>query len=216
MSKLKDRQRATTLLVLGLFATIFVLINAQQLLFGALVYIVLGIITLFLYSQWSNIGRESKESIGIDDNFYQDALVGFGLGVATIVLSFISPLIGTLGIPNVQSIAGTIGRFIIIVISAPIFEEIFFRGFILDFFDEKFTNLPFIVANLITATLFSLYHILAYGENLSAVSGSFLTAGLMGFIFGYVRLKQKSVIGSITYHSTMNLYIGFVSLAIII
>lgn len=215
MTNKKNYNRASILLVAALFATLFVLINSQEFILAAIIYIVIALVSLSLYRQWGTFGRTGK-LMGIDDNFVKDFLVGIGLGVGTIILGSIFPVIGALGIPNVQSIAGTVGRFVIIVISAPIFEEILFRDFILDFFDEKFTNLPFIFANVIQATLFSLYHLVAYGDSLSAASGSFLTAGLMGLLFGFLRLKQKSVIGSIAWHMVLNLYLGFIVLAVII
>ena len=211
----RARDRASVVLLVALFATVFVLINSQQYLLGAIIYIVIGLMSLSLYRQWAKIGKPGN-LVGIDDDFVKDFIVGVLLGVGTIFLSTISPFIGTLGIPNVQSIAGTIGRFTIIVIAAPIFEEILFRDFILDALQSKIANFPFIVANLITAALFSFYHLTAYGESLSAVSGSFITAALMGFIFGIVRYYQKSVAGAIAYHMVLNLYIGFISLAVII
>lgn len=213
--KEKSRSRASILIVGVLFATAFVLINAQEFLLSAFIYIVIAVMSLVLYKQWSGFGR-SGNLVGIDKNFFQDFFVGAGLGVGTIILSNFIPTIGALGIPNVQSISGTIGRFVIIAISAPVFEEIFFRDFMLDFFDEKFRDMPFIVANVIVAVLFALYHLVAYGESLSDASGSFFTAGLMGFIFGIVRLKQNSVAGAIAFHATLNIYLGFVSLAVIV
>jgi membrane protease YdiL (CAAX protease family) len=215
MAQERSNKRAVALLIAGLFATLFVLINDLSSLFSALIYIVLAVVSIFLYGKWNSFGRKGR-LVGIDSNYVSDFLVGIGLGVGTIILGSIVPFIGALGIPNVQSISGVIGRFVIIVISAPIFEEILFRDFILDFFDEKLGNLPFIFANLIQATLFSLYHLTAYGQSLSAVSGSFITAGLMGFAFGYVRLYQKSVAGAIAYHMTLNAFIGFIKLAVII
>lgn len=215
MEKNKKFSRASLLLVFGLFATVFVLINSQQFLIAAVVYIGIALVSLSLYKQWSGFGRKGRLA-GIDDNFIKDSLVGIVLGVGTIAIGSIIPVIGALGIPNVQSVAGTVGRFIIICVSAPIFEEIFFRDFILDFFDEKFADLPFILANGVTAMLFSFYHLTAYGESLSAASGSFLSAALMGFIFGYVRLYQKSVVGAIFYHATLNFWIGFFTLSVII
>ncbi len=88
---------------------------------------------------------------GVDKNYIQDALYGLGIAVAFILAGKIFPFIGAIGIPTVAtSVAGNLGRFIIIVIVAAVSEEIFFREFLLDFFDEKLKayglDLPYFVA----------------------------------------------------------------------
>lgn len=213
VNNIKDRQRSTTILVLGLFLTVFVLINAQQLLLSAIIYLVIGVLSIILYNQWSKIGRVSRP-VGIDKNFIQDALIGIGLGIGTIILGSIVPAIGALGIPNVSSVSGIIGKVIIITISAPIFETVLFQGFIMSFFEDKL-RLNFWLANLAQAGMGSLYHLTAYGNSFIGSSASFFTAFLMFFIFGYVVKKQNSLIGAMTYHATLNIFIGFIRLAVI-
>lgn len=210
MAKLKkeSRQRALILLVLGLFLAMFVLINAQEFIVGAFVYIVMGGLSIFLYTQWGKLGAASDLE-GIDKNWVKDGLVGIGLGIATIALSSIIPTIGAIGLPPVQSIAGILGRFILVVPCAMIFEEVFFRDKLMDFLDSKL-KFPKIPSIIITAIAFSAFHLAVYGETLEAVGGSFLSAAIMGFIFGIVTELQNSLAGSITYHGTLNIWLGFI------
>lgn len=209
-----SKKRISILLVLALFLATFVLINAQEFLLAAFIYIVMGVMSLFLYNQWGKFGKFGDLE-GIDSNFIKDGLVGLGLGIVTIILGSIFSFIGAIGIPPVQSIAGTLGRFLIIVPIASIFEEVFFRDLMLDFFDNKL-KFPLIVSNIIVAIAFSLFHLSAYGESLSAAGGSFLSAAIMGFIFGIVSERQNSLAGSIMYHGTLNTYIGFIKLNVIV
>ena len=47
-------------------------------------------------------------------------------------------------------------------------------------------------------------------------SGIFGLVALMGFIFGIVSERQNSLLGSIMYHATLNFYIGFITLNVIV
>lgn len=211
----KARNRASILAVLVIFTTLFVLINAQMFILAAFIYIVMGVVGVFFYRAWDGFGRKGKIA-GIGDRFFTDIIIGIGLTVLTFVLSNISPIIGTIGIPNVQSITETVGRFLIIVIAAPVMEELIFRDFILDFIDEKFVDIPFFIAALITSVIFSLFHLTAYGPSLSAASGSFFSAALMGMGFAYARKIRKSNTPNIVWHMGMNFMIGFINLGVII
>lgn len=210
----KSKSRIKVVLVFGLFLATFVLINSREFILAAFLYIVIGVLALNLYEQWGKIGRV-EDLEGIDKNFITDGLVGLGLGIGTILLARFIPILGAMGIPQVQSIAGALGKALIIIPIASIFEETFFRDFLLDFLDNKI-GLPLILSNLITAVGFSFFHLAAYGESLSAAGGSFFSAALMGFIFGLVSERQNSLAGSIMYHATLNTWIGFIKLNVII
>lgn len=96
----------------------------------------------------------NKETLGgIDDNYLVDAIWGILIGVGIIILSFISPIFGAIGIPDVSLSIGETGRFLIIVFGASIFETVLFQYILLDFFDNKLKSfnidLPFVVAVII-------------------------------------------------------------------
>lgn len=214
MVKKEDKDRIMVLLVIGLFLATWVFVNSQQYVQGAVSYALIGAISLFLYNRWGTFGRVSDIE-GIDSNWVKDGLIGLGLGVGTIFLGQFVSFIGVIGIPQVSSVAGTVGRFIIIVPLASIFEEVFFRDFFHDLWESKI-GVPRLFATLITAVGFSVFHLSAYGESLSSAGGSFFSAGLMGFIFGIVTEKQNSLIGSIFYHATLNFYLSFFVLKVVV
>lgn len=215
MTDVKSRNRAALLVVGAIFTSIWVMINAGQFVTAALIYIVVGLVSVFFYRQWDSFGKKGG-LVGIDKNWVVDGIIGIGAALGLIFLSTLSPFIGTIGIPNVQSLSGTIGRFLIIVIAAPIMEELLFRDFILDYFDNKLVNAPFFIAAVISSVLFALFHLVAYGDSLSAAQGSFITAGLAGLGFAYLRKFTNSNMANITAHMALNIWIGFYQLAVVV
>jgi len=203
-----------TLLVVGLFLAVFVLVNAQELIWGAFIYIVIGMVCIFLYSQWGKFG-DRNDLEGIGTGFWKNLFIGIGFGVGTILLGQVFSFIGAIAIPPVQSIAGVLGRMIVIIPLASIFEEVFFRDFLMDLLNSKL-KLNKWVSIIITALAFASFHLLAYGNNLQAVGGSMFSAFLMGFIFGVVTEWRNSLATSIGYHATLNAWIGFVKLNVIL
>lgn len=154
--------------------------------------------------------KENGENhlVGIGKHYSRDFLWGIIIAAGIITLTKIFPSFGTIGLPPTQAVADNIGRFLIIVIVAPILEEAFFREFLLDFFDEKLVDSPFFIAALISSILFALFHLTTYGGNLSSASGDFLTAGVCGFGFAYMRKYFNSLTPSIVAHAGLNLFIG--------
>lgn len=78
------------------------------------------------------------------------------------------------------------------VILAPIAEECCFRGLILN---KLSGSMPIIVANLVQALLFGIYH-------MNIVQGIY--AFILGMVFGYVMIKTKSIFASILLHAVTN------------
>lgn len=155
---------------------------------------------------------------GIDSNFVFDFFVGLFAGMGFFLLSSLVPSIGTIGIPNVpvSILAGDIGRFLIICIAAPVIETVFFQDLVLDFFDSKLVDAPFFVAVILASTMFALFHFVAYGGNLAAAGGSFISAGIASVGFCYLRKTTDSVLPTIVAHAVINFYIGFAQLAVVI
>jgi len=157
------------------------------------------------------MGAEN-DLVGIDKNFITDSIIGLAVGIGLIVLSSITPWIGVIGIPYIQiSVAGTIGKYLIIIVVASIAETIFFQEFVLNFFDEKLKdfgiNPNYFVAALLSSTSFALFHFVAYSGSLSAAGGSFLSAGIAGMVFCYERKWTKSLITPMVTHAVINFWI---------
>lgn len=87
---------------------------------------------------------------------------------------------------------------IAVVILAPIFEEIMFRGIILT---EISDNLKIVPAVIIQAIIFGIYH-------MNIFQG--LYASILGLVLGYVCVKTKTIASSITGHITFNICGTFV------
>jgi len=151
---------------------------------------------------------KSKSTLfGVDDNWIVDSAIGIFVAVAMILFSKISPVIGAIGIPFFPaSLAGELGRFLIVVVSAPIFEEIFFREITQDFIQNKM-NLGLVFGMIGSSLAFMAFHLVAYGGQFTGASGSFITVFLAGMIFAGVRYTTKSNIGNIFCHAIFNLWV---------
>lgn len=144
---------------------------------------------------------------GIDDNWIIDSIIGIGVAVGMIFLGSISSLFGAIGIPSIPaSLAGDIGRFIIIVIAAPIFEELFFREIINNFFTDKL-KFNILISIIVTSALFALFHLTAYGGSLVGASGAFVSVFIAGLVFAVIRHYTKSNAGNILAHATYNFWV---------
>ena len=93
--------------------------------------------------------------------------------------------------------------FLMIVIVAPIVEEVLFRGLILFSAGKRETTWLRVI---VSALLFGLVH------NPTNISSLYIYVG-MGFIFSYAGKKTKSLEGPIVYHFLNNL-MGFISLVL--
>jgi len=211
----KARNRIFILIVLVATLLIWVLVNSQQWVIGVLIYLVMGSFCIFLYSQWGNFGKVSDLE-GLDDHWIINSLIGVGLGIGTIILGKWFTFFGVIGIPsNLAVNLGTVGRFVIVCIAAPVIEEVFFRDFLHDLFESKIGLNRYISIGIV-AVAFSLTHLLVYGASLTAAGGSFFSAALMGFIFGIVTETRNSLAASIMYQFVLNVYLGFFVLSVII
>lgn len=92
------------------------------------------------------------------------------------------------------SITGTVA----VIIFAPIFEEILFRGIILSEIRE---NLKIIPAVIIQGVTFGIYHMNIFQGIYTAI---------LGLILGYICVKTMTIVGSIIGHITFNVCGTFV------
>lgn len=214
MSEQKDRRNRATILLVGvIFLSLWVLINAGEFFTAGLIYVLMPVVSIFLYRQWEYFGRKGK-LIGIDKYWGRKYLYGILTGIGLILFGEFTS-IGSIGIPNVQSVASVVGKFLIIVGIAGPSEELLFRDLMMDFFDEKFLDMPYFLAAIIINVLFAFYHLSAYGGSISATSASFYTAFLAGMLFSYERKWFNSNATNIATHQTLNFWIGYVKLAVV-
>jgi membrane protease YdiL (CAAX protease family) len=89
--------------------------------------------------------------------------------------------------------------FLLMVIAAPIFEELIFRGIILDGLLKKYSSVKSI---LISSTLFGLIHLNPW---------QFVTAFTIGIFSGWIYYKTKSLSLAVLIHFTSNL-IGYINI----
>ena len=95
--------------------------------------------------------------------------------------------------------------FINVVIAAPIVEELFFRGYLLDKMRVQHSD---IFAIMITGLFFGLIHWSPYWDfwHLSPI----LFTGIGGVLYAWLRIKTGSIWPSIICHSIWNLFVGVI------
>ena len=138
--------------------------------------------------------------IGIDANWWDDAKFGLFLGLGFVALNLISPTFA-IGYPMVSVL---IAQFLVILLVAPIVEEILFRSTLLSYAKMGPSTPQIVFAVLITAFLFSVFHWQAYGVGLQT---AFVGAGLFGIIAGWVAIDRQSVLPVIIMHIIFNAWL---------
>ena len=98
--------------------------------------------------------------------------------------------------------------FINLAVAAPIVEELFFRGYLLDKLRNHYSDL---ISVLITSILFGFIHWSPYADYLSGSSdfSRVPTTLFGGFLYGFLRIKTGSIWPSIICHSIWNSAIFF-------
>jgi uncharacterized protein len=166
-----------------------------------LMLLVLPAIVVIRYS-----GRTLTEVMGVK-RLKSIILWGVGIGL---LLGGITMSIKILGHSPLFAIE-SVWSFISGVIISPIVEEITFRGAVLGALTQRYR---FVVANSLTAFFFLGVHLPGWYfqnrlmNNLITPIGGALSIFMLGFIFGYVAQKSKSVSESIITHMLNNLFSG--------
>ena len=95
--------------------------------------------------------------------------------------------------------------FINLVIAAPLIEELFFRGYLLDKIRTQHSD---IFAIMITGLFFGLIHWTPYWDfwDFSPI----LFTGIGGVLYAWLRIKTGSIWPSIICHSIWNLFAGII------
>lgn len=141
--------------------------------------------------------------IGVDERFLgKETMIGLGIGFVFLFLNYFVPKFSlVLGVPDVPYSLGDFGKFMVIVIIAPIMEELLFRG-VLTHFLSVLTK-PF-VAIVLQGLLFGVFHYTAYGS-FSGMNVAFVGAALFGIGIGWLSVRLNNLFPGIIIHAMVNL-----------
>jgi len=128
-------------------------------------------------------------------------MVGGGV-VLALLLSVLASAIHTPKIPTpFDKLTGSPGELalfgIMAVAIAPLFEELFFRGFIQPLFSRTFGT---VAGVLLTAAIFGCLHLVEYAYAWQYA----VFISLAGAVFGWLRVRTKSIIPSTVMHGAFN------------
>ncbi len=195
---------ALVLLVVGLLALKFPRIQSDPASIAMPVQLVfyLGVYLSFLVAFALRYHRPVFSSLGWRRPQINLWLMGIGGVALAFVLSALGTLLRTpkIDLPFNQftSSPATLTTFAIVaVVLAPIFEELFFRGFIQPLLSRTFGTIAGIV---ITACLFGALH----GFEYKWVWQYALFITLAGIVFGWLRARTNSIIPSTVMHGCFN------------
>ena len=128
-----------------------------------------------------------------------------GTYLSNLVGTFITAIIGAIKQSEVENVMATLTgqislwcNFLIVVIAAPIMEELLFRKFLIDRTSRYGQGVSIVLSGL----LFGLFH-----GNLN----QFVYAFLIGVFFGFIYVKTRNIIYTIILHMITNFLGGFVS-----
>ena len=137
------------------------------------------------------------------------AITYAGTYLSNLVGSFITTIIGVIKRSEVENVMETLTgqislwcNFLIVVIAAPIMEELLFRKFLIDRMSRYGQGVSIILSGL----MFGLFH-----GNLN----QFVYAFLIGVLFGFIYVKTRNIIYTIILHMITNFLGGFVSTIIL-
>jgi len=149
--------------------------------------------------------------IGID-NLSKDIFVGLAVGVLLIVMNILG--LFSLALPPVLNVFQTnIGKLAVIVLVAPIIEEIFFRSVLSTYLYRK---LPLFLVAILQGFFFASFHLIAYSgvplesfelSSVLIVGGAFLSAWLFGFAMTFLSRKTNNLLTTIIPHAMINFWL---------
>lgn len=133
-----------------------------------------------------------------------DVIFSVGIAALFIIANLLSPVI-SIGLPSAYlSIFDGFEKLLFLTILVPIFEEAFFRVLLGGILLSLGVG-PFKTA-LITAAVFSLFHITAYGATM-AVSGAYLGAFVFGLVAFYLMYWKQNALPNTVLHGLFNAYL---------
>ncbi len=184
------------LLIIGLFITV----TYEEFAKPGFIALALCLMSLVVYY----LPQFQEELLGLKlgKNLIIAVCIGAGISLFAWGLSQVNPAL-SIGMPFISLAIRDDLRFFFIVFMFPILEEIFFRSVMQGGLMEVYGLSP-MKANIIQTIFFMFYHLYAYGVVLgayalwveaygafAAVSGLFIAAGTMGFIWGWAARHRK-------------------------
>ena len=183
--------------------------NAYDLAMGFFSPVIANIITIAICMNWD--GPRIKDFFGTEKLTGRFIVVSVAVFlmiqiIMVIVQNMLTAALDSagLGVPSLdyeteKSVAAAVIGIISSSVTAPIFEELFFRGYLLSFMSKVSTRF----AIVITALFFGLFHGNIY---------QFILAFAGGLWLGYITVKSRSIIPAMICHCAANTVIECISL----
>jgi len=137
----------------------------------------------------------------------EDIVLGLGIGVLFIIANILSP-VASIGIPRLP--LGIAEDGLVVMVVAPLVEELLFRGvflaiaFLIFYAMMKDKLISIILAILVVSVAFSVFHMSVYGI---AMEMAYIGAASFSVLACVVAVMRKSLVAPIVLHSMVNTYL---------
>ncbi len=114
---------------------------------------------------------------------------------------------GTHGTGNIQLNSSSLLPLTMLVLIVPFYEEVFYRGCLLDVLFSVFKGryfFPYVINSVIFCLMHTQYH--AFNE--------YFVLFVISLMFTYIRVKSNSIIHSVIAHSSMNAFFVFINMQV--
>lgn len=183
--------------------------------FTAVVFVVVLVINIYVmyYFVCKKKNKSIREGFFFHPRPYKEYLIAFFVGMGMPILS--APVLAKIApsefyAKDMAAQSGGLVYIYISAISAPFFEELFYRGFLFPFIQSKYNSFWAVIA---TSIIFGLSHIMNIG-NAHIMILLFVT---YGYVLAMLRYYSNSVVTPIIAHVTHNgtLLTGFLIVKLI-
>ena len=169
----------------------------------------IGILSFALFFLWKKDLATTLKYLGVPGDLKRNILFTIGGFIGLMIALFATTaLLSALGINDAAKVAGIVQGLPLYILAmavlfAPFSEELFFRAFLMQFFENIFTylKLPMLrgAAVLFSAAVFSLPHF-SYGS-IAEIAGAFAIGLVLALVYKY----SKSILPCIAIHMVYNL-----------
>lgn len=165
--------------------------------------VLIGFIVLLIF--WKVVHKQPIKALGFKGPV-GDLFFGLFIGAASItVLFFTLYFTGNLTVEGSlfsPTFSWILGGYFIVFITVSLFEETFFRGYIITLMQSR-KNHQWLIY-LVSSLFFSITH----GVNTNVTLLGLLNIFIVGILFAYMFIKTKSLLLPIGYHITWNFFQG--------
>ena len=204
-----DNDRVIAIIAIMVVIALFVATNDEHFSKAAGLYVLFGLVAPTLYK----LEIFGDLTTGIDANYIADGVFGVAVALIIIYLNSVNNSFAIL-LPQLEASLGRAGQFLILCVFAPIAENLVFIGGLLPILQRW--GLSYVQASAVMGVAAAAFHATAYRlllpdgsfTPIALLSGTFLSAAFIFFVFAIMTRLRKSQVSGIMTHAVLNGYLA--------